>query len=289
MNIKEILEENRIEFRESGEHDHVTEGFIGVDCPLCTPNANHFRLGFALYGSGCSCWSCGKQSAGEMLGLLLGKPTKVAWAILLKGREWDGALVKKARGKLKLPSGSRPLASPHKKYLKGRRFCPDELEELYGLLGTCQDSNRPWSIVFPVKQEWEALSFFTRKLHDRGTRYLSAEAKDETVSAKELLFAEDFCVNAICVCEGAMDAIRIGPGAVATMGLTVSSSQVRRLCRYQRVVTCFDNEPNAQRRAQILCDRVGAFGIEVINVCVSGKDAADSPEKDIKEIRRLLR
>jgi hypothetical protein len=224
-----------------------------------------------------------------MLSLLIDKPVKVAWAMLLKGRQPAGGLTKKARGRLKLPTGCGPLLPAHKAYLTKRGFDPQELEEVWGLMGTGAASNRPWSLVFPVKEDFETVSFFTRKLHDRGTRYLSAKPEDEAVSAKELLFGEDFAVNAVCVCEGAFDVIRIGPGAVATMGLSVSSSQVRRLTRYHRVVVCFDSDDDAQRRAEILCGRVGTFGVEVINVTVSGKDACVSPESEIEEIRGLLR
>jgi hypothetical protein len=242
-----------------------------------------------LTSSGCACWSCGRQSAGEMLGLLIGKPVKVAWAMLLKGRQPAGGFTKKVRGRLKMPTGCGPLLAAHQQYLKKRGFNPTELEEVWGLMATGADSNRPWSLVFPLKEDFETVSFFTRKLHDRGTRYLSAKPEDEAVSAKELLFGEDFAVNAVCVCEGAFDAIRIGPGAVATMGIAVSSSQVRRLTRYHRVVVCFDSDPDAQRRAEILCGRVATFGVEVVNVCVSTKDAAVASEEEIEEIRGLLK
>jgi hypothetical protein len=214
-----------------------------------------------------------------MLSLLIDKPVKVAWAMLLKGRQPAGGLTKKARGRLKLPTGCGPLLPAHQQYLKKRGFDPAELEEVWGLMGTGAASNRPWSLVFPVKEDFETVSFFTRKLHDKGTRYLSAKPEDEAVSAKELLFGEDFAVNAVCV----------GPGAIATMGLSVSSSQVRRLTKYRRVVVCFDSDDDAQRRAEVLCGRVATFGVEVVNVRVSGKDACVSPEDEIEEIRELLR
>ena len=286
MNIKEILDEYKVEYREHGDHEHAGEGWIQVQCPYCSPHGN-FRLGFSLTSRAAVCWSCGRLPAGEALGLLIDKPAKVGWAIL--GKVETVGFKKKARGKLTLPSGSQPLASPHKKYLKKRGFCPEELEDIYGLLGTGQASTRPWSIVFPIKVDWETVSFFTRKLHDRGTRYLSADPKDEAVSAKELLFAEDMAVNAVCVCEGAFDAMRIGPGAVATMGMSVSAAQIHRLTRYRRVVVCLDNDKDAQRRAEILCGRVATFGVEVLNVQLSAKDAAVAPEHEITEIRRLLK
>jgi hypothetical protein len=286
--IKDVLDELGVDYREHGDHPHATEGWVNVNCPLCSPTG-HFRLGFSLTSNGASCWSCGKQSAGEMLGLLIGKPAKVAWAMLLKGRQPAGGLTKKARGRLKLPTGCGPLLPAHRQYLTKRGFDPQELEEVWGLMGTGAASNRPWSLVFPVKEDFETVSFFTRKLHDKGTRYLSAKQEDEAVSAKELLFAEDMAVNAVCVCEGAFDAIRIGPGAVATMGVAVSSSQVRRLTKYRRVVVCFDSDNDAQRRAEVLCGRVATFGVEVVNVRVSGKDACVSSDSEIKEIRGLLR
>lgn len=287
--ILQILQDNRVDYREHGDHPHVTEGFVGTDCPLCTPNGGHFRLGFSLYGSGCSCWSCSKQSAGEMLSMLIGKPAKVCWAMLLRGNDQFRTFSKKPRGRLKLPNGTGPLLPAHKAYLKKRGFDPDEMVDIYGLMGTDARSSRPWSLVFPVKQDWETVSFFTRKLHDRGGRYLNAEPQNEAVSAKELLYAEDFAVNAVCVCEGAFDAMRVGPGAVATMGLVVSTEQVRRLARYHRIVVCMDSDPDAQKRAMVLCARLSVFGKEVVNLELSSKDAAEATESEIKEIRKLLR
>jgi hypothetical protein len=285
--ILELMEEYKVEYRLSGEHHHISESFLGTDCPYCSPNSGHFRLGFSLTSSAASCWSCGRVPAGEAFAMLIGKPAKVGWAIL--GKVERVGRSRKHRGRLRLPLGTGPLLSPHREYLEDRGFDPDELVDLWGLMGTGAESNRAWSLVIPVKLDYEAVSYVTRKLHDRGTRYLSARPEDEAVSAKEVLCGEDYATNVIAVTEGFFDMARIGPGAVCTMGLAISTTQIRRMGRYPRRLICFDSDAEAQRRARALCERLSVYEGETLNVTVSGKDVCVSPEREVEEIRRLLR
>ena len=60
--------------------------------------------------------------------------------------------------------------------------------------------------------------------------------------------------------EGIFDVWKIGPGAVATFGIEVSSSQVRLLSKFEEVFVLFDNEPQALKNARKLRDDLLTLG-----------------------------
>lgn len=287
MDLIQILDEHGVDYREHGSHEHASEGWIQTQCPMCSPGGN-YRLGFSLSSLACSCWGCGRLNAGEMLGLLIGKPKKVGWAIL--GKVERVGFAKKHRGKLKLPSGLAPLSKlpAHRRYLEGRGFDCEELEEVWGVQGTTGISSHPWSLVIPVTQNYETVSFTTRKLHDKGRRYTNARDDEEAVSAKEVLFGGDYACNTCVVVEGFLDAIKIGPGAVATGGLAISQSQVRAIGKFHKRVICLDSSPDAQRTAMQLCRRLSLYEGQTLNVCLDSKDPGEASEEELTQLRGML-
>lgn len=286
MLLTQLLQEAGIDYREHGDHAHASEGWIQTDCPLCSPNSGHFRLGFNLTNLAASCWVCGKSNAGEMLAALTGKTRKAAWFAL--GKVDRLGVRRKARGKLKLPSRCGPLLPAHKSYLDSRGFDPYELVRLWGLMGTGYDSSLPWRIVIPVTLDREIVSFSCRDLHDKGQRYRNARPEEEAVSAKDCLFGEEYVTNAVIVVEGFFDAMRVGPGAVATMGLSVTDSQVRRIARYMRRVVVFDNSPDAQSRASRLADELSLYPGETYVVEIDSKDPGCCAEEERDYLRGFL-
>jgi DNA primase len=138
----------------------------------------------------------------------------------------------------------------------------------------------------PITLSGEIVSWTTRSLHNKGVRYLNARPEEESVSAKDVLFGEEFCGHAVVVVEGSFDAMTIGPGAVAVMGLKVSARQFERICSFPLRVIAFDSEREAQRRASKLSQELKLFPGETYLVELSGKDAASSPKHEIEELRR---
>lgn len=287
MNLIEILERYRVEHRKHGEHHHCSEGWVQVDCPSCSPNSGHFRLGFSLTSGAANCYVCGRQPAGSVLAALIDLPVRQAWAIL--GKAEQAPVAKKIRGKLKLPTFMGELENVHKNYLRKRKYDPDELSEMWKLKGTGKTSSHPWSIVIPITLNGKTVSFTTRQLHDHGIRYKSAGPSEEEFSHKELLFGEEHCDNAVIVVEGPMDVFRIGYGAVCTFGLTYTRSQLMRLSRYYRRVICFDNSNEAQKTANRLADELSIYPGETIRVELTAKDPGEAGDDEIKQLRRLLK
>lgn len=186
-----------------------------------------------------------------------------------------------------LPPGLGPLLPIHRKYLSRRGFDPDELERLWSIQGIGLVTHLAWRIFIPILYQGEVVSWTTRATTDDGMRYISARPDQERLDAHTLLFGEDYARHTIIVCEGCLDAIKIGPGAVATLGIKYTTAQVLRMSKYPRRVILFDNETMAQRRARKLAGDLSVFPGETLNCCLtSGKDAAEASHRDVEELRQ---
>jgi DNA primase len=118
-------------------------------------------------------------------------------------------------------------------------------------------------------------------------RYVSARPDQELTPHKSLLYGEDYTRHAVVICEGPTDAWRIGPGAVATMGLSVTLSQVYRMSRFPVRVICFDNESEARRRADRLAKQLQPLPGETYVAWIeTGKDVAEADPAEVVELRR---
>lgn len=198
---------------------------------------------------------------------------------------------RKVRGKLVLPEGLGPLLPVHKRYLRSRGLKPSEMERLWGLSGIGIAPEWPWSIWIPIQRRGETVSWTTRAISNEtetGRRYGNAKHKQEALPAKSTLLGLDFVKHAAIVVEGPMDAFKIGPGAVATMGVGYSKDQVALLSKIPVRVICMDNEPNAQARAKDLCRKLESFPGSTLRVMLDSKDAGSAPPKEIRQLRRAF-
>lgn len=288
MNLIELLTLYKIPIKQGGEHRHVTANFIGFDCPYCSKQSGKFKLGYNLQTGFTSCWTCGPIRLVSALADITGESVHVLQSHL-ETIERIALPSVQHRGQLKLPSSLGPLLKVHKKYLSERGFNPDQLEKLWGVRGIGIAARLSWRIWIPICFGGEVLSWTTRSVaDDPKLRYINAKPSEERVEAKSLLFGHDYVRNSIIVCEGPFDAMRIGPGAVATMGLGVTKKQVKKISMFPRRFLCFDNQEIAQQRARKLCAELSVFPGETFNLQIDAKDPASASKKEINQIRKLL-
>lgn len=289
MTIPEVLRELGIEYKLNNEHHHVSDGWVGIDCPYCSPNSGRFRMGIPMTGRVTSCWTCGAKPI--VAALVESARTSGAEVVRLlrdfepRLKDWPSK-----RGVYKPPSQhDRPLSRHHRDYLKDRRFDYEEIKSLWGVGGIGQTTRFAWSLFIPIHLNGEAVSWTTRSLSDEGTRYGNARPDEESVSAKELLYGADLARHAVVVCEGPTDAWRLGPGGTALMGLNYTAKQKWMISRFPLRVVCLDNEPKAQTVARRLADELQAFEGETLVVTIStGKDVAGASGREVKALRRFL-
>ncbi len=287
MTIIEVLDELGIPHRRGGEHHHVRYGWVGIDCPLCSPGSGSFKLG--LNPPAASCWQCGIQSLPWMLHISASTSYGRVRG-LLQDIPRSEVPEDRPKGRLQLPQGLGPLLSCHRRYLAGRGIDPDEAERLWGVQGIGLAPKLSWRIFLPVMLNKRTLSWTTRSIGSNPMRYVSARPEQEATPHKELLFGEHLAWHAVLVVEGPLDAMRVGPGAVATMGTSYTKAQVRRLGKFPLRGVCFDAEPAAQRRARRLCEELSAFpGVTSLMELRTGKDPGSCGEPELQELREMLK
>lgn len=293
MRFTDILHEYNIDSRQGGQHHHVTEGWIGIDCPHCSRDSKRFRMGYNVATGRLHCWVCGPQNLVNTLHEITGESYS-------KLKELTGSLERvqllpaRHTGKLKLPEGIQPLGKAHRRYLESRGFDPDELAELWGVQAISLAAKLSWRLWIPVHQRGVLVSWTTRSIANASAgmplgRYISAPKGDSAVPLKSLLYGEDFVMYGVIVCEGPVDVWKIGYGAAATLGVGYSHEQLVRIGRYPVRCVCFDAEGKAQARARKLCNNLSVYPGKTINIVLeSGKDPGEANKQELRELRRLI-
>lgn len=289
MTFPDLLERLGLPSWPAGTHHHVREGWHGFDCPWCSPRSSSVRMGYKESGGYVSCWVCGRKNLVETLAEASGR----GWAEVKKliagldRPKWDEAEVKPA-GRLTLPKGIGPLLKPHRRYLRGRGFVPKQLEATWGLGGIGLAARLQWRLFIPIRdRRGAAVSWTTRGIGDAdGAKYVGAKPSEEAVPAKSLLYGEEHARSGVVIVEGPADAWRIGPGAVATLGLNYTRAQLLRMAEYPVRAVCFDAEPEAQRTARKLCSELEAFPGATSRIELDSDDPGAASDRDVELIKR---
>ncbi len=266
---------------------YPTTGWV-FDCPACSPGAGKWKLGINENSLACHCWTCGRVSLLAALASVSGRRESELRPLVerLRGSRKPLEAVKRGRGVLVVPKGVGPLLGAHKKYLEGRGFCPDGLERVWGVQGIGHAPRLSWRLWLPVTLGGRVVSWTTRSVGGAKQRYVSARPDEEEWPHKSLLYGADLCHHAVVVTEGPFDAMRVGPGAVATFGTSVSRAQVVRMLKFPVRVVCFDAEPAARRAAESLCATLGTFPGRTVRVELDAPDPGSAEDSEIKQLRK---
>lgn len=286
--IQDVLSTLGIPFREAGEHHHVSPGWIGLECPQCSPNSGRFRLGVNLEYRYASCWQCGSVSLRYALQQATGRVLDWEEIDRLLGGLPPPARRHKPKGTFIEPAGIQSLFLPvHRTYLQNRGFDPDQIWEFWGVRGIGLACRLAWRLYIPIHHHGRTVSWTTRAILDDATqRYISARDSESEVPKRRLLYGADHVRHAAIVVEGPTDVWRIGPGAVATLGVAFSRAQVLILSRYPVRVVCFDNEPDAQKQAKKLCRLLHAFPGQTHLVELDAADPGSASKREVARLRR---
>ncbi len=282
MNIRELLTNLGVEFKEAGEHHHTREGWIQIHCPFC--GSNNYHLGIHLSGRFASCWRCSGKSIFAVLEKL-GVPRK---DILNLQR----SAVPEARPRtgLKEPPGRGPLLPAHVRYLRERGFDPAELVRLWQIEGIGLAARLKWRIYIPIIHKGQRVSWTTRAIGDAvARRYISAGPDEEAIAHKKILFGLDYVLHSVVIVEGPFDVFAVGPGAVATFGLAFTSAQTLALARVPYRFVCFDSSKDAQLRARSLSSLLSCMPGSTTIVQLDAEDPGSATQKELKRLRRAAR
>ena len=283
MNITEVLDDLGIEHKAAGESKDVRGGRIGIVCPFCGRGEHSLAVHPFV-----SCWRCGPHRLGDSLAEASGRPLHEVLK-LLGDVDRDREPEPERRGKLVLPKGVVPMQKMHRRYLESRGFDADKIEDVWGVQGIGIADRLAWRLWIPIRDRTGKLvSWTTRSLLDcKDRRYITASPDEEIVNAKHLLYGEHLAGHGIVIVEGPTDAWRIGPGAVATLGVNWTDAQVAAMLRHPVRAVLFDAEPEAQRRARRLCDELAVHPGRTVRLELeTGNDPATADQAEIDQIRR---
>lgn len=284
MTIQELFRNLGVEFIEQG--NHTRPGWINIDCVYCGPNSKKFHLGYNIRSGHFNCWKCRGHNALDVLYRLGLKKEAAEEFLNCVKHEWKPP--ERIRKGLKEPRCREPLHRAHVEYLRSRGFNPFQLERIWSIEGIALAHRLKWRIYIPIIHRETRVSWTTRAIGDRvAQRYVSASAEEEVINHKHLIYGRDMCQHSIIVVEGPTDAWAVGPGAGALFGLSYSAQQVHALVRIPLRIVCFDNEPEAQRRAQELCHMLSLFPGTTHNVVLDAADPGSAYPRDIRKLRKL--
>jgi len=292
MNIIDIYKQYGVDYLLEG-HEHCRKGWVQTDCPYCSKDWKHYRLGFNLTGKYFVCWACGPHRLADTLMELTGVSFVEVKEILdtyepLLSQQTTRPTIR--RGKVVVPEGVGKLRQAHRDYLMKRGLNPKTIQTLWGVRGISFAKYLQWRLFIPIVYDGEMISWTTRSISKSAEkRYIAASEDDEKLPGKSVLYGEDFCRETVIVCEGPVDVWKVGRGAVATMGTSYTQSQLLRLLRYPRRYICFDSTPEGQVRADSLCEALMAFPGKTRKVILDAKDAGEASAKELRDLRKLLK
>ena len=289
--LLDLLDESGVAYRRGGEHKHVREGWLGLDCPQCGPGSNRFHLGLNLRSLAFHCWRCGNLNSLETLEAL-GVASKPFWSLRRYGMvaeqsKWLGSKAANGASVLREPVGIAPMARIHRRYLERRGFEPSTLARIWALEGIGLEARLRWRIYIPITFQGVRVSWTTRAVGERVTpRYVSAAPDQEKIPHKQLVYGLDLCAHSVVIVEGPADAWRIGPGAGALFGTAFTTAQLKQLATIPKRFVCFDSEPAAQARARALTEMLSGFPGSTEVVQIDAKDPGSATKQEIRRLRR---
>lgn len=288
MDFEHILTDYNVPYVTEGHH-HARDGWINIDCPFCGKGTHSYHMGYNIAFGYANCWRCGTHPLVNVLHELTGLSIGDCVKLLKQIKVHKAKVVEKHKGVYKPPKLGG-LKKAHIAYLHNRGYDHKKLVRLWNIDGISLSSKYAWRIFIPVLYHGKAVSWSTRSISkDKAvTRYLSAPLTEESMRRTDLLYGEDYAKNTIIICEGFFDVWSLGPGAVATMGVEYSTSQLMRMVNFKKRYVCFDSDEPGQDRAKKLCRTLSLYEGETHNILLDSKDAGEASKKEIKLLQKLL-
>lgn len=288
MKIADYIEKAGIETAKPGS-PHYRDGWINVRCPFC----NSVKMLLGIKPTHGTCFNCGPKKITDILhhvcGVSKDKIKEVIRDLDFKSESFVSD-AEATGGRYSPPKGVGDLKRLHIEYLRDRRIDVDVAQNLWGILGLDNFCGiYSWRLFLPITAHGMNVSWTTRHIGNDPRRYRNAPKEKELISAKSLLYGQDYVGNKILIFEGPMNVVTIGPGSVATMGIQYTPKQFAKMTKYPKRYVCFDAEANAQLRAQKLVEDLKPFPGDTYNIVLdSGKDANAASDRERSKLRKLV-
>lgn len=284
----EFLDKYHVEH--SKESKHSTAGWTQIrDCPEC--GSDNFHLGIKDDMTRASCFRCGSKFVPTLLKTLSNASWKEIRHLIGQQDFVAPDANTEVYGGYKEPCTLYPIREVPQvaNYLiKDRQLHTQYLQTVWGVRATDPFSDYAGRAFIPIYRWRRPVSWTLRATDpDAPLRYRNAGMDQKSYDEKSLLFGANLARDTVIITEGPFDAMRIGPGAVATLGLTVTAAQFGLMLKYPRRFICLDNQPQAQIQARKLADDLAAFPGQTTIVTLDAKDPGCAPLSEIRALRKL--
>lgn len=286
MTITEFLDAHGIEW--SRTHKHSRPGWCQIcRCPRC--HSTNYHLGITDNADRASCYQCGSHSVSGLLKTISGSSWREVYEFLGK-RDYVIRETQEHQGRYTPPTNLLSIDDVHdaREYVKSRDMDPDYLEYVWGCLATNGLSNYPFRLFIPVIRNKRPVSWTARATRGQQPRYQTARADEKSFDEKKWLLGLDMVRKTALVCEGPLDAARMGPGAVATFGLAVTSDQLLLISQIPERYICFDNSPEAQKIADKLCESLSVYPGKTCRMCLDADDPGSASKSEVRKVRDFV-
>lgn len=282
--LVEFLERYGVEHSTTDKHSR--SGWVQVHCENC--GSTKFHLGIREDCRRAACWKCGPKNSGTVLKHLTDAPWSEIKALLGDTRFVE-AEPEKVYGGYRPPKGLGPLLPSHRKYLTKRGFSANYLSDTWDAQGLGPMGEFSHRVFLPITRNKKPVSWTCRSIIPTAElRYITATDDRKSFHEKHLIFGEDKARKGVLlVTEGPFDAINLGPGAGATLGLSYTNQQLAIMATYQRRIIIFDNSESAQRVAAKLCEDLSVFPGVTQQVTMDADDPGSASKNEVNLVRKF--
>ncbi len=293
--IRAAMDYVGISYSESGKN--VSNGWVGVRCPMpgCNDHSNH--MGINLKSPVISCYNCG--TSGNYLTYMAAEMGNWGKAIeILKKhiprelRVYEDNTTESLVSHVELPPEATKTPSKyHTDYLKGRNFDPKALDIMYDLYYCGPTGDWANRIIVPIYKNNRLITFTSVDIEeDSGLRYKHLAKEKSIIHCKNHLYGIEQAIGrSVIVVEGYFDQLRIGSGAVCTFGTKITPEQKKMLTRFSKVIVLFDGDEPGRIAGRKLANDVSAFTEVELITLPEGVDPDDLSPKEIKELQRMVK
>jgi len=296
FDFERFARDHRVPSYTSG-HKQCQPGWVQLNCPYCSGNPGP-HLGFNLREGYFNCWRCGFHRTTEVISSVLSCSDKEAFRIM-KQYESTGPIrilgkikhIDGVRKEAKFPSGTTKLKKRHKRYLKSRGFDPDKLEEIWDLKGTGMYGDYKYRIIVPIYHGGRRVSFQGRDVTDKQElKYKACQQEKEARYHKRCLYGLNLLPDKdAVVVEGVTDVWRLGPGAIATFGISYTKAQVRLLGKLRNKYILYDSaDPQAVAQGEKLANELSFYPGNVEIIEIDERDPAEMTPWDADKLMQEL-
>ena len=299
MDILQLYNDFNIPYITEGKN--YSEGWINTRCPFCDDQSSH--LGFNIDNNYYNCWRCGTHPVLLTIAKLINVSEQEARIIIKQyGFSLSSISVKepvvRIRAKAhRLPSGTMPLQSNHKRYLEKRGFDPDKLEKQWNLLGTgplskLDNIDFKHRIIIPIFWDGKQVSYTSRDITNKNKlKYITCPKDRELIHHKNILYGKQskWKETGICV-EGPADVWRLGIDSFATFGIKYTPKQVRVIAKiFKRVAVIFDDDPQAILQSNKIVAELKFRSVDAFRVDIEGDPGSMKQEDADYLIKQLIK